>query len=102
MLKASSMDCIIHAIQSRPLQNGYKCYNWPINVNNDDFTYTPDIAEDGRIQGHQKLQVTRKNKGVVVSKDGKKYVSMNGKIYDYFSYKNAGILLPVTLDLSTI
>ena len=94
MLKASSMDCIIHSIQNKPLQNGYKCYNWPINVNNNELTYTPNIADDGRIQQHQKLQVVRKNKGTVISKDGKKYVTMNGKLYDYFSYKNSGILLP--------
>lgn len=94
MLKASSMDCIIHSVQNKPLQNGYKCYNWPINVDNSDFTYTPDIADDHKIQGHQKLQVTRKNKGIVVSKDGVKYVMINQKLYDYFSYKNAGVLLP--------
>jgi len=94
MLKASSMDCITHSVQNKPLQNGYKCYNWPINVNNNDLTYTPDIKDDGKIQGHQKLQVTRKNKGVVVSKDGKKFVMMNNKLYDYFSYVNAGLLLP--------
>ena len=94
MLKASSIDCIIHSVQNKPLQNGYKCYNWPINVNNDDFTYTPNIADDHKIQGHQKLQVTRKNKGVVVTKDGVKYVMMNQKLYDYYSYKNAGVLLP--------
>jgi hypothetical protein len=97
MLKSSSMDCIIHSIQNKPLQNGYKCYNWPINVNNDDYTYTPNILEDSRIQGHQKMQVTKKNKGIVISKNGKKYVTLNGKLYDYFSYKNAGILLPISV-----
>jgi superfamily II DNA or RNA helicase len=95
MLKASSMDCITHSVQNKPLQNGYKCYNWPINVSNNDLTYTPDIRDDGKIQGHQKLQVVRKNKGIVVSKNGKKYVMINNKLYDYFSYVNAGILLPV-------
>jgi len=94
MLKSSSMDCIIHSAQNKPLQNGYKCYNWPINVNDQDFTYTPDIADDSKIQGHQKFQVVRKNKGIVVSKDGKKYVMLNNKLYDYFSYTSAGILLP--------
>jgi superfamily II DNA or RNA helicase len=97
MLKASSMDCITHSVQNKPLQNGYKCYNWPINVNNNELTYTPDIKDDGKIQRHQKLQVKRKNKGVVVSKNGKKYVMMNNKLYDYFSYVNAGLLLPVAI-----
>ncbi len=99
MLKASSMDCITHSVQNKPLENGYKCYNWPINVNNNDLTYTPDIKDDGKIQGHQKLQVARKNKGVVVSKNGNKYVMMNNKLYDYFSYVNAGLLLPVKTSL---
>jgi hypothetical protein len=97
MLKASSMDCITHSVQNKPLQNGYKCYNWPINVNNNELTYTPDIRHDDMIQRHQKLQVKRKNKGVVVSKNGKKYVMMNNKLYDYFSYVNAGLLLPAAM-----
>jgi hypothetical protein len=97
MLKASSMDCITHSVQNKPLQNGYKCYNWPINVNNNELTYTPDIRHDDMIQRHQKLQVKRKNKGVVVSKNGKKYVMMNNKLYDYFSYVNAGLLLPAAI-----
>ena len=96
MLKASSMDCIINALQNKPIKNGYKCYNWPINVNNNEFAYTPDIADDHTIQKHQKMQVLRKNKGTVISKNGVKYVMINKKLYDYFSYKNAGILLPVS------
>jgi superfamily II DNA or RNA helicase len=95
MLKSSSMDCIIHSIQNKPLQNGYKCYNWPINVNNNDFSFTPNIADDSKILGHKKMQVLRKNKGVVVMKEGKKHVMLNNQFYDYFSYKNAGILLPI-------
>lgn len=94
MLKSASMDCIINSSQNKPLENGYKCYNWPINVDNNEFTYTPNVIDDGKIQGHQKLQVTRKNKGIVVLKDGKKYISLDNKLYDYFSYKSAGILLP--------
>jgi hypothetical protein len=66
-------------------------------VNNNELTYTPDIRHDDMIQRHQKLQVKRKNKGVVVSKNGKKYVMMNNKLYDYFSYVNAGLLLPAAM-----
>ena len=96
MLKASSMDCIINALQNKPTKNGYKCYNWPINVNNNEFAYTPDMMDDHTIQKHQKMQVLRKNKGTVISRNGVKYVMINKKLYDYFSYKNAGILLPVS------
>lgn len=93
-LKASSMDCVINSVQNKPLINGYKCYNWAINADDNDFTYTPNIRDDNKIQKHQKLQVLQKNKGTVVSRNGKKYVTINNKLYDYFSYKNAGILLP--------
>ena len=43
---------------------------------------------------HRKFQLARKNKGRVVSKKGLKYVELNGKIYNYYSYINAGILIP--------
>jgi hypothetical protein len=95
MLKAASLDCIINSVQNRPKENGYKCYNWAINVDPEDLTYTPNITDDSKIQKHRKLQILKKGKGSVVSKNGQKYVMMNDKLYDYFSYKNAGILLPV-------
>jgi len=95
MLKAASFDCIINSVQNKPKDNGYKCYNWAINADPTGLVYTPDIGNDGKIQRHTKLQVLKKSKGTVVLKDGVKYVSMNGHLYDYFSYKNAGILLPV-------
>lgn len=95
MLKATSFDCIINSIQNKPSENGYKCYNWAINSNDNDLSYTQNILTDGNIQKHQKFQVMRKNKGIVVSRDGNKYVMLNNKLYDYFSYKNAGILIPI-------
>jgi len=94
LLKSSSMDCIINAIQNKPIENGYKCYNWPINVNNNELTYTANIKDDKLIQKHQKYQVSRSNKGTVVSKNGVKYVMIDKKLYDYFSYINTGVLLP--------
>lgn len=95
MLKASSMDCIINSVQNKPLEEGYKCYNWAININNNELSYTPDIKKDGKILTQKRYQVNKNNKGIVVSNNGKKYVMLNKKLYDYFSYKNAGILLPV-------
>lgn len=93
MLKAASFDCIINSVQNKPKLNGYKCYNWAINVNKQDLAYTGNIHDDKKIMKHKKLEVVRKNKGKVVVKDGVKYVLMNNEIYDYFSYKNAGILV---------
>lgn len=95
MLKAASFDCIINSVQNKPTQNGYKCYNWAINVNPAELAYTENIEDEHKIQKHQKMQVIKKDKGVVISRDGKKYVTINNKLYDYFSYKNAGVLLPV-------
>jgi hypothetical protein len=93
MLKASSFDCVINSVQNKPLENGYKCYNWAINVDPKDLAYTENIEDEHKIQKHQRMQVTRKNKGTVVSRNGKKYVVINNKLYDYFSYKNAGVLI---------
>lgn len=95
MLKAASFDCIINSVQNKPLSNGYKCYNWAINANKNDLTYTPNINDDKKILKHKKLQVLKTNKGLVVIKDGRKYVLLNDKLYDYFSYKNAGILMEI-------
>lgn len=93
MLKASSFDCIINAKQNKPLANGYKCYNWAIGVNNDDLSYTNDIKDDVRIMKHKANQILKKGKGKVIIKDGVKYVELNGNIYNYYSYVNAGILI---------
>jgi hypothetical protein len=96
LLKSASMDCIINSIQNKPLENNYKCYNWAINVDNDELSYTSDINMDNSIHKYRKLQVSRKNKGIVVTKDGIKYVVIDNKLYDYFSYVNTGVLLPIS------
>ena len=97
MLKSSSIDCVTHSKKNKPLENGYKCYNWPINVNDNKLAYTDNIAVDNKIQQHQKYQKMQKNKGKVVNKDGVKYVMMNEKLYDYNSYVNAELLYPANI-----
>jgi hypothetical protein len=97
MLKSSSMDCVIHADKNKPLANGYKCYNWPINIDENKLSYTQNILDDSKIQQHRKLQKLRKNIGTVVSKDGVKYVLLNKKLYDYYSYVNSGLLYKATI-----
>jgi hypothetical protein len=94
MLKAASLDCIIQSDVNNPLANGYKCYNWPINVNNSELSYTNNINADKKILQYKNKQHIRKDRGQVVLKDGKKYVVLKNKLYDYYSYVNAGILLP--------
>jgi hypothetical protein len=94
MLKASSFDCIINSYQNKPLENGYKCYSWALGVNKNDLSFTSNIKDDFKIMKHRKYQLARRNKGRVISRKGLKYVEMNGKIYNYYSYINAGILIP--------
>ena len=94
MLKASSFDCIINSYQNKPLENDYKCYSWALGVNKNDLAFTSNIKDDFKIMKHRKFQLQRKNKGRVVSRKGLKYVELNGKIYNYYSYINAGILIP--------
>jgi len=94
MLKSASFDCIINSKQNKPLQNNFKCYTWALGVNNNDFSYTNDINNDYKIMKHRNLQIKKKNKGRVISKSGIKYIEMDGKYYDYYSYMNAGILIP--------
>ena len=93
MLKASSFDCIINAKQNKPLMNGYKCYNWALGINKDDLSYTIDINDDYKIISYKNRQIAKRGKGKVVSKDGKKYVELNNKYYNYYSYINAGVLI---------
>ena len=95
MLKSASFDCIINSDKNKPLEDNYKCYNWAIGVNQNDLSYTTDYKDDYKIMNHKRLQVKKNAKGKVVSRNGEKYVLVDGKIYDYFSYVNAGILIPV-------
>jgi superfamily II DNA or RNA helicase len=94
MLKISSFDCIINAEQNKPLKNNYKCFSWALGVNKKDLAYTMDIKDDYKIMKHRKFQMEKKGKGRVIIKKGVKYVLLDGKIYNYHSYKNAGILIP--------
>jgi len=93
MLKSSSFDCVINSKQNKPLLNDFKCYSWALGVNKDDLSYTSNIKDDYKIMKHRNFQIPKKNKGKVISKNGEKFVLLNGKIYNYYSYINAGILI---------
>lgn len=97
MLKSSSFDCIINSEINKPISVGYKCYNWPINVNMEKLSYTKNINEDNKILKYKKYMKLKKDKGKVVLINNKKYVELNNNIYDYNSYKNAGILLKMPI-----
>ena len=93
MMKSASFDCVINSKQNKPLENTFKCYSWALGVNKNDFSYTTDINSDYKIMKHRNLQIAKKGKGKVIMKNGIKYVEMDGKYYDYYSYINAGILI---------
>jgi superfamily II DNA or RNA helicase len=94
MMKSASFDCVINSKQNKPLENTFKCYAWALGVNKNDFSYTTDIKKDYKIMKHIKLQIPKKGKGKAIMKKGIKYIEMDGKYYDYYSYINAGILIP--------
>jgi len=94
MLKSASFDCVIHSKQNKPLLNGFKCYSWALGVNYNDLAYTNNISDDYKIMKHKNMQIKKQNKGRVVMKKGIKYIELENKYYDYFSYMNAGILVP--------
>jgi hypothetical protein len=94
MMKSASFDCIINSKQNKPLQNTFKCYAWALGVNKNDYSYTTDINNDYKIMKHRNLQVAKRGKGKAIMKKGVKYIEMDGKYYDYYSYINAGILVP--------
>jgi hypothetical protein len=94
MLKSASFDCIIHSKQNKPLLGDFKCYTWALGVNGNDYSYTSDISNDYKIMKHRNMQMKKKNKGRVIMKKGVKFVELENKYYDYFSYVNAGVLVP--------
>jgi len=93
MLKSSSFDCIINSEKNKPLESGYKCYNWPINLERKKLSYTKNIDNDYKILKELKYKKIRKSKGKAVMKNGVKYVLLNKKLYDYNSYVNSNILI---------
>jgi hypothetical protein len=97
MLKSASFDCVINSKQNKPLTNTFKCYTWALGVNKNDFSYTNDINHDYKIMRHKNMQIMKKNKGKVIMKNNIKYIELDGKYYNYFSYLNAGVLIPEEL-----
>jgi len=93
MMKSASFDCVINSKQNKPLQNTFKCYAWALGVNKNDFSYTTDINNDYKIMKHRNLQIAKRGKGKAIMKNGIKYIEMDGKYYNYYSYTNAGILI---------
>ena len=84
LLKEAAVDCNLNALQNEEIN----CFNYNSNVNNQDYSFTPNISEDegsAYIQAQQKEIITT---GKPISYKGKKYIlSDDGLVYDYECWK---------------
>ena len=95
MLKSAAIDCLVHSRKNKPIENGFRCYSFPVNMDFDSFSYIPDISADDIPKNMRNVrEKTIRAKAVMVK--NKKYVSFGDppKLYDYIAYKDAGILIP--------
>lgn len=95
MLKSAATDCIIHSKKNQPLQQGFQCYSFPVNIDDDQFAYIPDIAMD---QVNSSFRNVRERiiKPQAVLVKNKKYIAhgVPPQLYDYIAYTEAGVLIP--------
>lgn len=98
MIKSSAIDCVIQARKNKPVENGFQCYSFPINMEDDVFAYIPDIGEDEAPKSMRNMR-ERTVQGKAVMIKNRKYVTFGDppKLYDYEAYTNAGILVPISL-----
>jgi superfamily II DNA or RNA helicase len=98
MIKSSAIDCAIHSNKNKPLENGFRCYAFPINMDKDSFSYIPDIVQDEAPKTMRNMR-TRTIKAKVVMVKNKKYIAFGDppQLYDYVAYKDAGVLIPANL-----
>jgi len=94
MIKSSAIDCSIQSNKNKPLENGFRCYAFPINMDKDAFSYIPDILQDEAPKALRNMRNrTIKAKAVMVK--NKKYIAFGDppQLYDYVAYKDAGVLI---------
>lgn len=97
-IKSAALDCITHAPKNKLMNNGIKCYSFPIPVIDTEESFIPNITED--LVYPSRMVRTRKIQGNVIRYKNKKYVTVNeypDQFFDYESYKDAGVLVPVTI-----
>ena len=93
-LKKAAVDCSINALINK---KDYKCYAFPINLDQNNMAITANINDDISITQYQNIVTNKKIKGIVVKKDNKKYVKYENNIYDYKAYIEAELLIPIEL-----
>jgi hypothetical protein len=95
MIRSSAIDCSIHARKNRPLENGFQCYSFPINLADDTFAYVPDISQDKAPRFLRNVeQMPARARAVMVN--NRKYAAYGEppRLYDYAAYVDAGVLIP--------
>lgn len=97
LMKRASVDCLIHAKRNKTFTNGLQCYAFPVNMEDTKLAFAPTMTQEIDNLPKNKLIRTRKIRGRVVSKDGKKYVILDDHpgLYDYTAYVEAGTLVRV-------
>lgn len=95
MIRSSAIDCAIHAKKNRPTENGFQCYSFPINLEDDTFAYVPDIEQDKAPKTMRNVRDKTIQARAVMVKN-KKYVAYGEppRLYDYDAYMDAGVLIP--------
>lgn len=100
-LKTAAIDCaVLGKVNQRAIGvRGNECYQFPRGMPRQALAYQPNLEQDRRdAAALQRRVVTKEVQGRVVrtnnkNKKGKKAVLLDGKLYDYDAYKNAGILV---------
>ncbi|QIG60046.1 hypothetical protein [Dishui Lake large algae virus 1] len=97
MIRSSAIDCTIHSRKNKPLQNGFQCYSFPINLADDSFSYVPDIQLDQTPVNMRNIREKTVRARAVAVKN-RKYVAYGDppKLYDYAAYTEAGVLIPAS------
>lgn len=96
LIKSNSFDCIFNANMNKPFMNNYTCFSYPININNESYTYLPNLYDDDKLSSFKMVEKEKKIRGKVVLKDDIKYVMLpnDNTLYDYQAYKDAHVLIP--------
>lgn len=94
-MKAAAVDCRNNSKTNQLFSAGIQCYSFPIPIDDNEYAFVPDIADDIERRPSQKLDRARKIRGRVVTRRNKKYVIVDeypNKFFDYSLYKDAGVL----------
>lgn len=96
-MQRGAVDCRILAKNNRARTGpSGACYAFPANRPRDDLAYLPAMADDVAAQERLDRRTEEAEvKGEVVRRpgDAKRYVRLDGKIYDYDAYVHAGVLV---------